>query len=226
MIPVAEWASGSLGYRFEDESLLELALTHRSAGGGSNERLEFLGDAVLGLVTAEALYAAHPGADEGTLSRLRARLIRRETLEAVARDLALGDLLRLGAGELRSGGHRRGSILANALEALFGAVYVDGGWVATRAVILKLLEARLAALDSAEELRDPKTRLQEFLQARGHALPTYAVLGVTGAAHAQHFDVVCHLPTPGLEVRGEGPSRRAAEQQAAEQALRALGTDG
>ena len=222
----ADWASGALGYRFQDEGLLERALTHRSASGGNNERLEFLGDAVLGLVMAEAVYAAHPGADEGTLSRLRARLVRRETLEELARELALGELLRLGSGELRSGGHRRGSILANALEAVFGAVFLDGGWVPTREVIRKVLGPRFAALDSDEELRDPKTRLQEFLQGRGHALPTYDVERVSGSAHAQHFDVVCRLETPGLEIRGEGTSRRAAEQQAAEQALRELGADG
>ena len=221
----AEWASGALGYRFQDEELLERALTHRSVSGGNNERLEFLGDAVLGLVMAEAVYAAHAGADEGTLSRLRARLVRRETLEELARELALGELLRLGGGELRSGGHRRGSILANALEAVFGAVFLDGGWAATRTVILKVLGPRFAALDSDEELRDPKTRLQEFLQGRGHALPTYDVERVSGSAHAQHFDVVCRLATPELEIHGEGTSRRAAEQQAAEQTLRALGAD-
>jgi ribonuclease-3 len=221
----ADWASGALGYRFQNEGLLELALTHRSASGGNNERLEFLGDAVLGLVMAEAVYAAHPGADEGTLSRLRARLVRRETLEELARELALGELLRLGGGELRSGGHRRGSILANALEAVFGAVFLDGGWGATREVVLKVLGPRFAALDSDEELRDPKTRLQELLQGRGHALPTYDVERVSGSGHAQHFDVVCRLATPEMEIRGEGTSRRAAEQQAAEQALRALGAD-
>ncbi|MEO8443405.1 MAG: ribonuclease III [Gammaproteobacteria bacterium] len=223
---LADWAGGSLGYRFEDEQLLDLALTHRSAGGASNERLEFLGDAALGLVIAEALHAAHADADEGTLSRLRARLVRRETLETIARELALGDLLHLGPGELRAGGHRRGSILANSLEAVFGAVFLDGGWDATRQVILKLLGERIAALDADEELRDPKTRLQEFLQAQGHALPVYAVERVSGAAHAQHFDVICRLPTPVLEVRGAGSSRRAAEQEAAEQALRALRADG
>ena len=223
MILPANWARDSLGYLFQNDRLLTQALTHRSVGGPDNERLEFLGDAVLGLVTAEALYVAHPDADEGTLSRLRARLVRRETLEEVARNLALGDLLRLGAGELRAGGHRRASILANALEALFGAVYLDGGWSASRAVILKLLGPRLAVLGADEELRDPKTRLQEFLQGRGHALPTYDVDQVSGTAHAQHFAVICRLATPGLEVRGAGSSRRAAEQQAAEQALRALG---
>ncbi|MEO8223807.1 MAG: ribonuclease III [Gammaproteobacteria bacterium] len=223
---LADWAEGSLGYRFADENLLDLALTHRSAGGASNERLEFLGDAVLGLVIAEALHSAHAEADEGTLSRLRARLVRRETLEDVARELTLGDFLHLGPGELRSGGHRRASILANSLEAVFGAVFLDGGWDATRQVILKLLGARIAALDADEELRDPKTRLQEYLQAKGHALPTYAVELVSGVAHAQHFNVTCRLPTPALEVRGAGPSRRAAEQEAAEQALRVLDADG
>ena len=222
----ADWARGALGYQFQDDGLLTQALTHRSVGGLDNERLEFLGDAVLGLVTAEALYGSHPDADEGTLSRLRARLVRRETLEEVARELALGDLLRLGGGELRAGGHRRGSILANALEAVFGAVYLDGGSSASQTVILKLLGPRLAALGADEELRDPKTRLQEFLQGRGHALPTYDVDQVSGSAHAQHFDVICRLATPSLEVRGAGPSRRAAEQQAALQALRALGIHG
>lgn len=218
----AEWASSALGYRFQDGELLDLALTHRSVSGGNNERLEFLGDAVLGMVIAEALYASRPDADEGNLSRLRARLVRRETLEDLARELALGELLRLGGGELRSGGHRRGSILANALEAVLGAVFLDGGLGATQKVIQRLLGPRLAALDADEELRDPKTRLQEFLQGRGHALPTYDVEHVSGSAHAQHFDVVCRLATPSLEVRGEGASRRAAEQQAAEKALLAL----
>lgn len=223
---LADWASGALGYEFQDEALLDLALTHRSAPGGNNERLEFLGDAVLGLVISEALYASHADADEGTLSRLRARLVRRETLEELARELALGDLLRLGAGELRSGGYRRGSILANSLEALLGAVFLDGGWRIAREVILKLMDSRLASLDSGADLRDPKTRLQEFLQGKGHALPTYDVERVSGSAHAQHFDVICRLGTPSLVVRGEGSSRRAAEQQAAEQALRELGIDG
>jgi ribonuclease-3 len=170
------------------------------------------GDAVLGLVIAEALYAAHPGADEGTLSRLRARLVRRETLEEVARELALGELVRLGSGELRSGGHRRGSILANSLEAVFGAVFLDGGWPATRKVVLKVLGTRLAALDTGDDLRDPKTRLQEFLQGRGFALPTYAVERISGSGHAQHFAVVCRLETPGIEVHGEcePTGRRAA----------------
>jgi len=226
VIPPADWASGALGYRFRNAALLEVALTHRSAAGGNNERLEFLGDAVLGLAMSEALYVAHPEADEGTLSRLRARLVRRETLEELARELGLGDLLRLGTGELRSGGHHRASILANSLEAVLGAIFLDGGWHVTEEVIRKLMGSRLASLDSSVELRDPKTRLQEFLQGRGHPLPTYDVERVSGSAHAQHFAVICRLATPSLEVRGEGTSRRAAEQQAAEQALRELGVDG
>ena len=225
MISAADWAFGALGYRFQDEGLLELALTHRSAAGGNNERLEFLGDAVLGLVMSEALYSSHPQADEGTLSRLRARLVRRDTLEELARELELGDLLRLGTGELRSGGHRRASILANSLEAVLGAIFLDGGWRITEEVILKLMSSRLASLDSGDDLRDPKTRLQEFLQGRGYALPVYAVERVSGSGHAQHFGVICRLANPGLEVRGEGASRRAAEQQAARQALRELGAD-
>ena len=217
------WAAGTLGYRFQDEDLLQLALTHRSTAGDDNERLEFLGDAILGLVIAEALYASHPRADEGTLSRLRARLVRRQTLEELAREIDLGELLRLGVGELRAGGHRRSSILGNSLEAVFGAVFLDGGWTAARQVILRLLDTRLVGLDADEDLRDPKTRLQELLQAQGHALPAYDVERVTGSAHAQQFDVICRLVTPRLEARGQGSSRRAAEQQAAEQALRELG---
>jgi ribonuclease-3 len=220
---LADWAFGALGYRFRDTGLLELALTHRSSAGGNNERLEFLGDAVLGLAMSEALYSFHPEADEGALSRFRARLVRRDTLEELARELALGDLLRLGAGELRSGGHRRASILANSFEAVLGAVFLDGGWNVAKEVILKLMSSRLATLDSADDLRDPKTRLQEILQGRGDPLPTYEVERVSGSAHAQHFDVVCRLTSPGLEVRGEGASRRAAEQQAAQRALRELG---
>lgn len=225
MTVAADWASGALGYRFQDEGLLDLALTHRSVSGANNERLEFLGDAVLGLVMSEALFAAHPAADEGALSRLRARLVRRETLEDVARELALGDLLRLGAGELRSGGHRRGSILGNSLEAVLGAIFLDGGWRVTRDVTLRLMATRIAGLATDDDLRDPKTRLQEFLQGRGQPLPVYDVERVSGSDHAQRFDVVCRLPMPGIEVHGEGASRRAAEQQAAEQALRELGAD-
>lgn len=216
----ADWAGGTIGYTFQDARLLDLALTHRSAAGVHNERLEFLGDAVLGMVAAEVLYARYPAADEGTLSRLRARLVRRETLEEVARGIDLGRYLQLGSGETRSGGHQRGSILANALEAVIGAVFLDGGMTPARELILRLLSGHLANLAIDEDLRDPKTRLQEFLQAQGQALPVYSVEQVSGSAHDQLFEVICRLDALGLSVRGKGPSRRIAEQQAAEQALR------
>lgn len=217
---VADWASGTIGYSFQDARLLDVALTHRSAAGAHNERLEFLGDAVLGMVAAELLYTRYPAADEGTLSKLRARLVRRETLEEVARGVDLGRHLQLGSGETRSGGHQRGSILANALEAVIGAVFLDGGMMPARELILHLLSGHLAGLTADEDLRDPKTRLQEFLQAQGQALPVYSVEQVSGSAHDQLFKVVCRLDALGLSVRGKGSSRRIAEQQAAEQALR------
>lgn len=226
MKAAADWASGTLGYPFHDTQLLSLALTHRSAAGPHNERLEFLGDAVLGMVAAEVLYATHPAADEGTLSRLRARLVRRETLEELARGVDLGRYMQLGSGELRSGGHQRGSILANALEAVIGAVFLDGGMVPARALVLRLLAAHLAGLAADEDLRDPKTRLQEFLQGQGHALPVYTVEQISGSAHDQVFEVVCQLDALGLTVRGKGTSRRIAEQQAAEQALREVDQRG
>jgi ribonuclease-3 len=220
MKAVAEWASGAIGYTFQDARLLELALTHRSAAGAHNERLEFLGDAVLGMVAAELLYARYPAADEGTLSKLRARLVRRETLEEIARGIDLGRHLRLGSGETRSGGHQRGSILANALEAIIGAVFLDGGMMPARELVLRLLSGHLAGLAVDEDLRDPKTRLQEFLQAQGEALPVYTVEQVSGSDHEQLFEVLCRLDGRGLRVRGTGSSRRIAEQRAAEQALR------
>ena len=217
---VADWARGTIGYTFQNARLLDLALTHRSAAALHNERLEFLGDAVLGMVAAELLYARYPAADEGTLSRLRARLVRRETLEEVARSVDMGRHVQLGSGETRSGGHQRGSILANALEAVIGAVFLDGGMTPARELIRRLLSGHLAKLAIDEDLRDPKTRLQEFLQAQGQALPVYSVEQVSGSAHDQLFEVVCRLDAFGLAVRGKGSSRRIAEQQAAEQALR------
>ncbi|MBM4221283.1 MAG: ribonuclease III [Gammaproteobacteria bacterium] len=217
---MADWASGTIGYTFRDASLLDLALTHRSAAAAHNERLEFLGDAVLGMVAAEVLYASWPAADEGVLSKLRARLVRRETLEQIARSIDLGRHIKLGSGETRSGGHQRGSILANALEAVIGAVFLDGGVTPARELVLRLLSAHLAGLAIDEDLRDPKTRLQEFLQAQGEALPVYTVEQISGSAHDQLFEVVCRLDGLGLSVRGKGSSRRLAEQRAAEQALR------
>jgi ribonuclease-3 len=216
----ADWASGTIGYTFQDARLLDLALTHRSAAAAHNERLEFLGDAVLGMVAADLLYGRYPAADEGTLSRLRARLVRRETLEEIARGVDMGRYIQLGSGEMRSGGHQRGSILANALEAVIGAVFLDGGMTPACELVLRLLSGHVASLVIDEDLRDPKTRLQEFLQARGHALPVYSVEQVSGSAHDQLFEVVCRLDALGLSVRGKGSSRRIAEQQAAGQALR------
>lgn len=222
MTPAA-WAERSLGYAFADASLLDLALTHRSASARNNERLEFLGDAVLGLVVARALYERRPDAGEGGLSRFRARLVRGETLADVAREQGLGGFVRLGSGEARTGGFQRASILSNALEAVVGAVYLDGGMAAAEGVVLRLLGPRLEALPAEGELADPKTRLQEWLQARGHRPPVYAVHQVAGAAHAQTFEVTCDVEALGLRVAGHGASRRVAEQDAAARALAAIG---
>jgi ribonuclease-3 len=204
-----------LAYRFADPALLETALTHRSAGRANNERLEFLGDAVLGMLVAEALHARHPRASEGDLTRLRAALVREESLAAIARDLALGDALRLGPGELRSGGHRRESILADAFEAIVAAVYLDGGLDACRAAVMPLLEPRIAALGDAADTKDPKTRLQEWLQGRGHALPSYVLVETAGDDHRKTFFVRCTADAIGIACVGEGGSRRAAEAHAA-----------
>jgi len=205
----------SVGYQFKDPRLLDIAVTHRSAGSGNNERLEFLGDAVLGQVVAEWLYRSFPEGDEGQLSRLRASLVKREALADIARELALGDFLRLGSGELKSGGFRRGSILADALEAVFGAVLVDGGFEACRDCIHRLYAQRFENISVVDELKDPKTRLQEYLQSRKLALPEYEMVRVTGKAHNQLFDVECRVIALDLVCVGQGSSRRKAEQAAA-----------
>jgi ribonuclease-3 len=213
-----------LGYRFRDAALLQQALTHRSAGRTNNERLEFLGDAVLGAVIAAELYERYPTASEGRLSRLRASLVRLESLAEVARALQLGDHLQLGTGERRSGGHRRGSILSDALEAVFGAIYLDSGFEACQQCILQHFSCRLDGLDEVTVLKDPKTRLQEYLQSQGKPLPVYSVLNVTGEAHAQQFLVRCEIE--GTDPReGAGDSRRRAEQDAAARMLRLLDAD-
>ena len=208
-----------LGYEPRELSLFRAALTHRSATGPNNERLEFLGDAVLNLLVAHRLYEAFPQAAEGDLSRLRARLVSREPLAAVARSLGLGEMLQLGSGELVSGGFRRQSILADALEALCGAVYLDGGLAAAEPLVARLFGERIAALPQAEALKDPKTRLQEYLQSRSLTLPRYAILGIEGEPHAQVFEVSCEVPELGRRVQGRGSSRRRAEQEAAERML-------
>jgi ribonuclease-3 len=213
------WTLNSFGYVFRDPALCESALTHRSAGGDHNERLEFLGDAVLNCCVARLLFEADLEADEGALSRLRASLVSGTSLARLAADLGVGEHLRLGSGELKSGGFRRASILADALEALIGAIFLDAGFDATAKVIAGIFSSRLASLPAAELLKDPKTRLQEALQAKGLALPMYALTSASGEAHAQSFTVSCDVPALGLRAVGEGSSRRGAEQAAAEKLL-------
>ncbi|HEX8756439.1 MAG TPA: ribonuclease III [Steroidobacteraceae bacterium] len=208
-----------LGYEPRDPALFRAALTHRSAPGPNNERLEFLGDAVVNLVVAHHLYGAFPQATEGDLSRLRARVVSGEPLAEVAASLSLGEALQLGSGELKTGGFRRQSILADALEAIFGALYLDGGLAVAEAVIERLFGPLIAALPAPHELKDAKTRLQEYLQSRGLALPRYKVQRVEGEAHAQTFHVLCEVPGLRLAAEGCGSSRRRAEQEAAERIL-------
>lgn len=207
-----------LRYSFQDQSLLIQALTHRSASSKHNERLEFLGDSVLGQVIAFQLYHRFPDASEGELSRMRASLVRENTLAEIAAELKLGDELHLGSGELKSGGFRRASILADALEAIFGAVYLDGGFAACEHMILGLYESRLEALPDGGTDKDPKTLLQEWLQARKLPLPNYELIASYGEAHAQTFHVSCVLES-GEASEGRGSSRRRAEQQAARKIL-------
>jgi ribonuclease III len=216
------WVERSFGHRLKDAALFRAALTHRSAGGEHNERLEFLGDSVLNCAVARLLYDAHPGADEGALSRLRATLVSGETLARLAGDMGLGAHLRLGAGELKSGGFRRASILADALEALVGAIFLEAGFDAAAAAVKHVIGRRLEELPAADALKDPKTRLQETLQARGLALPVYALTAASGDPHAQLFTVTCEVPTFGLVAIGEGGSRRSAEQSAARKLLELL----
>lgn len=216
------WLKQALDYEFKDGLLLEAALTHRSAGGTHNERLEFLGDAVLNCVVARLVFSEFGAADEGDLSRFRASLVSGDALAVIATELELGDYIRLGSGELKSGGFRRKSILADTLEALFGAVYLDGGFDAAAGVIERLFVPRLDRLPTAAELKDPKTRLQEALQAQGLPLPTYAVDSIAGEAHNQQFEVSCSVGTLGLRTQASGPSRRRAEQAAAQLLLNEL----
>lgn len=215
----------ALKYSFRSENLLLQALTHRSAARDNNERLEFLGDSILSFVISTELYHRFSDIDEGTLSRLRASLVKGDTLAALARDLELGDYLQLGPGELKSGGFRRGSILADALEALFGAIFLDSGIDAVKKVILSLYEERLQKADPAKAHKDPKTRLQEFLQSRNLALPEYEVTNIQGRAHEQRFTVSCTVANLSAPVVAEGNSRRKAEQAAAQLALHRLGCE-
>lgn len=219
-----EWVAlqKALGYTFREPKWLERALTHRSFSADHNERLEFLGDAVLGLAVSTALVSRWSELPEGDLSRLRANLVKQPTLAALAQRLGLEKLLRLGSGELQSGGRQRPSILADALEALLGAIYSDGGFEAATLVVEKLYSDWLTQ-DKLDAMgKDPKTALQEWLQGRKMALPTYQVLGTVGLAHEQTFLVSCRVEALDLETRGEGNSRREAEQQAARAMLPAL----
>jgi ribonuclease-3 len=218
----AQALAARLDYEPRDHALFAVALTHRSAEGPNNERLEFLGDSVLNLLLSEQLYREFPGATEGDLSRLRARLVSEEPLAEVAQGIQLGELLRLGSGELKTGGFRRQSILADAFEALCGALYLDGGIEAVRERIGPLFEPRIAMLPEPSTLKDAKTRLQEHLQASGRPLPVYTVKSTSGEPHAQIFLVACSIPHLQIETEGEGPSRRRAEQVAAQAALNRL----
>jgi ribonuclease-3 len=212
----------ALGYTFKDVSRLELALTHRSKGSNNNERLEFLGDAILGFVVADMLYSHFGQSPEGQLSRFRAALVKKDTLAKVARSFSLGDYLLLGSGELKSGGFRRDSILADAMEAILGAIYLDGGLVPARALIERALSERLTQLSETMELKDPKTQLQEYLQARRLPLPQYEVSATEGDEHNQRFEVTCTVSGIEQPIIGTGTSRRKAEQSAARQALDVL----
>lgn len=213
-----------ISYAFRDQGLLKRALTHRSAGEENFERLEFLGDSILNYLVSRELYDHQPGAAEGDLSRLRAALVKKETLAQLARAIGLGEFLLLGQGERKSGGQRRESILADGMEALIGAVLLDGGWTACQALVLQLYDGRFSfsAPQSKVAEKDPKTRLQEYLQKLKKPLPVYEIVEVTGKDHAQIFQVLCRCELTDYAAPGGGPSRRIAEQEAADAMLRWL----
>jgi ribonuclease-3 len=211
-----------IDYRFADQQLLEKALTHRSRGAINYERLEFLGDSVLNLVISSRLFELKPDAQEGDLSRMRARLVRGESLTDIASGLGLGKQLKLGEGEMKSGGFRRASILADAFEALLGAIFLDSDYASCRHVILDLFDPLIEKLPGIEELKDAKTRLQEWLQGRGSPLPEYTLLREEGADHVKKFYVQCTITDDGSMVEASGSSRRRAEQAAAAKMLELL----
>ena len=213
----------SINYQFSDEGLLEQALSHRSFSRKNNERLEFLGDAILNCTIAQALFEEFPKAKEGQMSRLRAHLVKGDTLAEIGREFNLGDFLKLGSGELKSGGFRRDSILADAVEAIIGAISIDADLLTSQKVLLSWYEERIAGLDLKENIKDSKTKLQEFLQARRMPLPEYEVTHITGEAHKQQFIVQCSVESQSETFEGVGSSRRMAEQEAAQAALKALG---
>ncbi|TNH44468.1 ribonuclease III [Photorhabdus luminescens] len=211
-----------LGYTFDQHDLLIQALTHRSASSKHNERLEFLGDSILSFVIANALYHRFPRVDEGDMSRMRATLVRGNTLAELAREFELGECLRLGPGELKSGGYRRESILADTVEALIGAIFLDSDIQMVERIILRWYETRLNEISPGDKQKDPKTRLQEYLQGHHLPLPSYLVVMVRGEAHDQEFTIHCQVSGIEQPVKGTGSSRRKAEQAAAEQALKQL----
>lgn len=213
-----------IGYSFNDPNLLELALTHRSCGAQNNERLEFLGDAALNFIIGHAIYKRLPDSKEGELSRYRANLVKGVTLTEIANELMLGEHLHLGGGEMKSGGHRRASILADTVEAIIGAIYLDGGMEACECFVRKLFDSRLDSLGKTA-LKDSKTELQEVMQARGYDLPKYKVVEVSGEAHNQLFTVECSIQNLKKPTVGEGSSRRNAEKEAAKKALKGLSYD-
>lgn len=214
-----------IGYTFNDAEFINLALTHRSANGKHNERLEFLGDSILSFVIADELYHRFPKVNEGDMSRMRATLVRGNTLAELGREFVLGDYLKLGPGELKSGGFRRDSILADAVEAIIGAIYLDSDVEVVRGIVLSWYQTRLEEIKPGASQKDPKTRLQEFLQGRRKPLPDYTVTNIKGEAHNQEFTVSCEVAGIGSPVIGKGTSRRKAEQAAAETALEQLTND-
>ena len=219
-----ETLANLFGYRFDNTDFLKQALVHRSAGNRNNERLEFLGDAVLGAVIAHEVFARHPEAREGELSRMRSTLVRRESLAELANELDIGTYLKLGPGERKSGGHQRQSILADAFEAVLGAIYLDGGFAPCRQAITDLFAEKLDAIDDLDQLKDHKTRLQEYLQSRRKPLPEYSVIEIAGESHAQSFKVRCTVSDSAIQpTEGQAKSRRRAEQDAAGKMLAQLG---
>ena len=208
-----------LGYDFQDTSLVELALSHRSVGATNNERLEFLGDSILGFVIGEALFAKFPKASEGDLSRMRAQLVKGKTLAEIAREFELGGYLNLGPGEMKSGGHRRESILADVVEALIGAIYLDANMDTCRTQVLRWYASRLDKISPQTNSKDAKTQLQEWLQGRKKPLPVYHLAKVEGAEHNQTFHIECQLQGIQKTFQGQASSRKVAEQQSAQAAL-------
>ena len=217
-----EQLASKLGYQYHDIGYLQLALTHRSMGSKNNERLEFLGDSLVNFMVADALFHQFGKLPEGDMSRVRAHLVKGDTLAVIGREYELSDYLVLGPGELKSGGYRRDSIIADAVEAIIASVYEDGGLEPCRALVMRFYAQRLADLDPKKVGKDPKTRLQEYLQSHNEALPEYTIISVNGAAHAQEFTVSCYVSKLNRKFEAVASSRRKAEQKAAETALQVL----